>query len=51
MAGSELEDIAVVPEVPREDEPIITAFKLNNLFSHSFNFNSIFFKGLNTPFS
>ena len=24
MAGSELVDIAVVPEVPREDEPIIT---------------------------
>jgi len=30
MAGSELVDIAVVPEVPREDEPIITTFKLNN---------------------
>jgi len=30
MAGSELVNIAVVPEVPREDEPIISTFKLNN---------------------
>ena len=30
MADSELVDIAVVPEVPRADEPIITTFKLNN---------------------
>ncbi len=30
MADSELVDIAVVPEVPRTDEPIITTFKLNN---------------------
>ena len=30
MTGSELVDIAVVPVVPRADEPIITTFKLNN---------------------
>ena len=30
MTGHELVDMAVVPEVPRADEPIITTFKLNN---------------------
>jgi hypothetical protein len=30
MAGSDLVEIAVIPEVPRADEPIICTFKLNN---------------------
>ena len=30
MAGSDLVEIAVIPEVPRVDEPIICTFKLNN---------------------
>lgn len=30
MVGSKLVDMTVVPEIPREDEPIITTFKLNN---------------------
>ena len=30
MAGSDLVEIAVIPEVPREGEPIICTFKLNN---------------------
>ena len=35
MAGSDLVEIAVIPEVPRAEEPIICTFKLNNPASES----------------
>ena len=43
MVGSELVDMAVVPEVPREGEPIITTFKLNNPASERITTNYSFY--------